>query len=236
MVSHCADQTTIGMANPGNKVAGMDLFPTDARLDSLRARGRINESPGESAGPHVSWCAQVHHPRLCSVQHRSRGWPACAGHDTVRTTAAPIGALVSLQALRQRRQISASARRQSCRSKQKLRACSTVHSDSFIFEQALSQRAWRQVGHPRRPCCGCKDLDGAPARTMTRGSGCAPQVTRLFRLEPQVLGNHVRKNRGPSHAVHCSHIQATFQPRCERSGDTRGSRFTRIPYPAANFR
>ena len=72
------------------------------RETRLRARGRINESPGESTGPHVSWCAQVPHPRLCSVQHRSRGWracAACAGHDTVRTTAAPIGALVSLQAL-----------------------------------------------------------------------------------------------------------------------------------------
>jgi hypothetical protein len=49
-----------------------------------------------------------------------------------------------------------------------------------------------QAGHPRLPCCGFKDVDGAPpanspgqaARTMARGSRCAPQATRSFRLEP----------------------------------------------------
>jgi len=40
--------------------------------------------------------------------------------------------------IRQRRQISASARRQSCRSKQRLRACSTPQAEATIVEQALS--------------------------------------------------------------------------------------------------
>jgi len=35
-------------------------------------------APDTPRGPHVSWCAQAHHPRLCSAQHGSRGWPACA--------------------------------------------------------------------------------------------------------------------------------------------------------------
>ncbi len=39
--------------------------------------------------------------------------------------------------LRQRRQISASARRQSCRTKQRLRACSTPRPVAIIVEQAL---------------------------------------------------------------------------------------------------
>src|ERR1700758_1692456 len=34
-------------------------------------------------------------------RHGSRGWPACAGHDTVRTIAAPIRALVSPPTLSQ---------------------------------------------------------------------------------------------------------------------------------------
>jgi hypothetical protein len=42
------------------------------------------------------------------------------------------------QVLRQRRQISASARRQSCRSKQRLRDCSTRQIEALIGEQALS--------------------------------------------------------------------------------------------------
>ena len=45
-----------------------------------------------------------------------------------------------IQALRQRWQITASARRQSCRLKQRLRACSTPRSEAIIVEQALSRR------------------------------------------------------------------------------------------------
>jgi hypothetical protein len=49
--------------------------------------------------------------------------------------------------LRQRRQISAAARRQSCRSKQRLRACSTPrHGAAIIVEQALSRRPRPQPG------------------------------------------------------------------------------------------
>ena len=40
--------------------------------------------------------------------------------------------------VRQRWQITASARRQSCRLKQRLRACSTPRSEAIIVEQALS--------------------------------------------------------------------------------------------------
>jgi 2-amino-4-hydroxy-6-hydroxymethyldihydropteridine diphosphokinase len=47
-------------------------------------------------------------------------------------------ALLRFSALRQRRQISAPARRQSCRSKQKLRTCSIKRADSFNLEQVLS--------------------------------------------------------------------------------------------------
>jgi hypothetical protein len=45
---------------------------------------------------------------------------------------------ITIRQLRQRRQISAPARRQSCRSKQELTACSIKRTDSFNLEQVLS--------------------------------------------------------------------------------------------------
>ena len=48
------------------------------------------------------------------------------------------GDILGTSNLRQRRQITASARRQSCHLKQRLRACSTPQSEAIIVEQALS--------------------------------------------------------------------------------------------------
>jgi len=58
-------------------------FPIPVSTSTVRACGRINASMARGPVPPASWCAQAHHPRLCSVQQRNRGlrafaWPSPA--------------------------------------------------------------------------------------------------------------------------------------------------------------
>ncbi len=77
--------------------------------------------------------------------------------------------------VRQRRQISASARRQSCRSKQRLRACSIQQNEALIVEQALS----RLRGHPDR--CRPEAGSGAVPKRKQRNTARIPDVMIRYR-------------------------------------------------------
>ncbi len=74
--------------------------------------------------------------------------------------------------LRQRRQISASARRQSCRSKQRLRACSTQQNEALIVEQALSGCVgWNSRNCRRQFLAKSGGLNCAAPRQHARSAG-----------------------------------------------------------------